>query len=52
MMKPFIKFFLLALLFTGLAVSDSTSVTIYVVGDSTVMTYGEKVYPQTGWGLA
>ena len=49
-MKSFIKFFLAAAVFTGVAVSDSTSFCIYVVGDSTVQTYKDNVYPQTGWG--
>ena len=50
MMKHFIKFFLIALLFTGLAVSDSTSFTVHIVGDSTVCNYKDNAYPQTGWG--
>ena len=49
-MNKFIKFFLAAAVFTGVAVSDSTSFSIYVVGDSTVQTYKDNVYPQTGWG--
>jgi len=39
-----------AAVFTGVAVSDTTSFSIYVVGDSTVQTYKDNVYPQTGWG--
>ena len=49
-MKHFIKFILVAAVFTGIAVSDSTSFTIHVVGDSTVQTYKDNAYPQTGWG--
>ena len=49
-MKKVLKIFLAAALFTGVAVSDSTSFTIHVVGDSTVQTYKDNVYPQTGWG--
>jgi len=49
-MNKFIKIFLAAAVFTGVAVSDSTSFSIYVVGDSTVQTYKDNVYPQTGWG--
>ena len=49
-MNKFIKFFFAAAVFTGVAVSDSTSFSIYVVGDSTVQTYKDNVYPQTGWG--
>jgi len=49
-MKSIFKFFLAAAVFTGVAVSDSTSFSIYVVGDSTVQTYKDNVYPQTGWG--
>ncbi|WP_304038892.1 GDSL-type esterase/lipase family protein [Fibrobacter succinogenes] len=44
------KFLIAAAVFTGVAVSDSTSFSIYVVGDSTVQTYKDNVYPQTGWG--
>jgi lysophospholipase L1-like esterase len=44
------KFFLFALVFAGVAVSDSTSFTIHVAGDSTVQTYKDSAYPQTGWG--
>ena len=35
---------------TTVAISDSTSFTIHVIGDSTVATYKSSVYPQTGWG--
>ena len=49
-MKSFIKFFLVSIAFAGLAVSDSISFTIHIVGDSTVCNYNEKAYPQTGWG--
>jgi len=49
-MKSVFRFFIAAALFTGVAVSDSTSFTIHVVGDSTVQTYKDNVYPQTGWG--
>ncbi|SIO11919.1 GDSL-type esterase/lipase family protein [Fibrobacter sp. UWB11] len=49
-MKPILKYLLAAAVFTGVAVSDSTSFSIYVVGDSTVQTYKDNVYPQTGWG--
>ena len=49
-MKSLVKFALAAAVFTGIAVSDSTSFTIHVVGDSTVQTYKDSAYPQTGWG--
>ena len=49
-MKSFIKFFLISIAFASLAVSDSISFTIHIVGDSTVCNYNEKAYPQTGWG--
>ncbi len=49
-MNRVFKFFLFALVFTGVAVSDSTSFTIHVAGDSTVQTYKDSAYPQTGWG--
>ncbi|WP_290957151.1 GDSL-type esterase/lipase family protein [Fibrobacter sp.] len=44
------KFLLLSAFFAGVAVSDSTSFTIHVAGDSTVQTYKDSAYPQTGWG--
>ena len=49
-MRRTIKFLLIAAVFAGIAVSDSTNFSIYVVGDSTVQTYKDNVYPQTGWG--
>ena len=49
-MKSVFKYLLVAAVFTGVAVSDSTSFTIHVVGDSTVQTYKDNAYPQTGWG--
>ncbi len=49
-MKNVFKFLLAAAVFTGVAVSDSTSFTVHVIGDSTVATYKDNVYPQTGWG--
>ena len=49
-MRRAIKYLLAGLVFAGVAVSDSTSFAIYVVGDSTVQTYKDNVYPQTGWG--
>ncbi len=49
-MKSIFKFLLLSAVLASVAVSDSTSFSIYVVGDSTVQTYKDNVYPQTGWG--
>ena len=49
-MKFSLKMILAAAVFAGVAVSDSTSFTIHVVGDSTVCTYKDNAYPQTGWG--
>ena len=49
-MKGMLKFLIAAAVFAGVAVSDSTSFTIHVAGDSTVQTYKDNVYPQTGWG--
>lgn len=49
-MKSILKYLLAAAVFAGIAVSDTTSVSVYVVGDSTVQTYKDNVYPQTGWG--
>ena len=34
----------------GVAVSDSTSFKVHVIGDSTVCNYKDNAYPQTGWG--
>lgn len=49
-MKPIVKFVIAAAVFTGVAVSDSMSFTIHVIGDSTVCNYKDSAYPQTGWG--
>ncbi|SHK49155.1 GDSL-type esterase/lipase family protein [Fibrobacter sp. UWEL] len=49
-MKTFLKYFVAAALFTSVAVSDTTSFTIHVIGDSTVCDYKDNAYPQTGWG--
>jgi len=49
-MKSFLKFFAAAAVFTTVAVSDTTSFTIHVIGDSTVCDYKDSAYPQTGWG--
>ena len=49
-MKGVLRFLIAAAVFAGIAVSDSTSFSIYVVGDSTVCTYKDNAYPQTGWG--
>lgn len=49
-MKRVVKYLLVALVFAGVAVSDSTNITVYVIGDSTVQTYNASAYPQTGWG--
>ena len=45
-----LKFLIAAAVFTGIAESDSTNFTIHVAGDSTVQTYKDSAYPQTGWG--
>lgn len=49
-MKAFAKYAIAAALFAGVAVSDTTSFTIHVIGDSTVCAYKDSAYPQTGWG--
>ena len=49
-MKKVLKFFLAAAVFAGVAVSDSTSFKVHVIGDSTVCNYKDSAYPQTGWG--
>lgn len=49
-MKRVFKFFLAAAVFAGVAVSDSTSFKVHVIGDSTVCNYKDNAYPQTGWG--
>lgn len=46
----FLKLAAAAAIFTSVAVSDTTSFTIHVIGDSTVCNYKENAYPQTGWG--
>jgi len=49
-MKSLLKYILAGAVFTGVAVSDTTSFTIHVIGDSTVCDYKDSAYPQTGWG--
>lgn len=49
-MKSFLKTFAAAAIFASVAISDTTSFTIHVIGDSTVCDYKESAYPQTGWG--
>ena len=49
-MKKILKFLLISAMFAGVAVSDSTSFRVHVIGDSTVCTYKDSAYPQTGWG--
>ncbi len=49
-MKLFLKYFAIAAAFVFMAMGDSPSFTIHIVGDSTVCTYKDNVYPQTGWG--
>lgn len=49
-MKSVLKFLAIAATFLLVALGDSTSFTIHIVGDSTVCTYRDNVYPQTGWG--
>lgn len=45
-----LKYAATAAVFAGVAVSDTTSFTVHVIGDSTVCNYKESAYPQTGWG--
>lgn len=49
-MKGVFKFLIAAAVFAGVAVSDSTSFKVHVIGDSTVCNYKDNAYPQTGWG--
>lgn len=49
-MKGVFKFLIAAAVFAGVAVSDSTSFKVHVIGDSTVCNYKDSAYPQTGWG--
>lgn len=49
-MKRISVIFFAALIFSTVAISDSTTFTIHIVGDSTVCTYKDNAYPQTGWG--
>ncbi|MFA6836601.1 MAG: GDSL-type esterase/lipase family protein [Fibrobacteraceae bacterium] len=48
-MKFFFAMLSLAV-FAAISSSDTTAVTIHVIGDSTVCTYASSAYPQTGWG--
>ena len=49
-MKSVLKFITIAFAFLLLALGDSSTFTIHIVGDSTVCTYRDNAYPQTGWG--
>ena len=49
-MKSLFKLLIAAAVFAGVAVSDSTSFKVHVIGDSTVCNYKDSAYPQTGWG--
>ena len=49
-MKGVFRFLIAAAVFVGVAVSDSTSFKVHVIGDSTVCNYKDNAYPQTGWG--
>lgn len=49
-MKSMLKFLAISAAFLLLALGDSSSFTIHIIGDSTVCTYRDNVYPQTGWG--
>ncbi len=49
-MKKWFLSILFVSLMSAISVSDTTSFTIHIVGDSTVCTYKSSAYPQTGWG--
>lgn len=49
-MRQRILFLLSVAAFLSLSESGTTSVTIHVIGDSTVCNYAASAYPQTGWG--
>lgn len=49
-MKSVLKFLTVAVAFLLLAMGDSSTFTVHIVGDSTVCTYRDNAYPQTGWG--
>jgi lysophospholipase L1-like esterase len=49
-MKKTLSTLFILLVMATVAITDSTSFTIHVIGDSTVATYKSSVYPQTGWG--
>lgn len=49
-MRQKILFLLSVAAFLSLSESGTTSVTIHVIGDSTVCNYAASAYPQTGWG--
>lgn len=49
-MKKILSALFILLVMATVAITDSTSFTIHVIGDSTVATYKSSVYPQTGWG--
>ena len=45
-MKSLFKLLIAAAVFVGVAVSDSTSFKVHVIGDSTVCNYKDSAYPQ------
>lgn len=49
-MRQKILFLLSVAAFLSLSESGTTSVTIHIIGDSTVCNYAASAYPQTGWG--
>jgi len=49
-MKKWALSLLLVSAMSAISVSDTTSFTIHIVGDSTVCNYSGSAYPQTGWG--
>ncbi|MBP5246780.1 MAG: GDSL family lipase [Fibrobacter sp.] len=49
-MKKWAATLLLASAMSVVSVSDTTSFTVHIVGDSTVCNYASGAYPQTGWG--
>ncbi len=49
-MKKILTSLFLLFVLVNIAKTNPSSFTIHVIGDSTVSTYNQSVYPQTGWG--
>ena len=49
-LKPFLAILVVLTAITAVVVAQSTSYTVFIIGDSTVCDYAESKYPWAGWG--